>query len=121
MRLPERYKQTIYISNETYINSGDFKEPIKVRGIFTPMSDTITYGGGVEIQGNTDEIKFESKHSFIKDITQNSRIWIKRVPDKEVDGEDYTHKVIGRHTTTNSWFVVIQCKSTAIDSPIVWD
>ena len=119
MRLPERYKKTFYVTSETYFGSGVFNEPFKMRGLATPKSDYILYGGGITIQQNSIELKFESNVKGIDDITQNSRIWINRTPDPEQFGEDYTHVVKSRDTTTNQWFVTITCDSATGDFPLL--
>lgn len=117
MRLPERYKQTIWVSNETYLDSGEFKTPYKIRGLFTPKSDLVDYGGGVQIQGNRDQIKFESKLKGAQEINQNSLLWIKREPNSSKSNA--THRVSGRLPTTSGWFITIECESTSVDVPII--
>lgn len=119
MRLPERYKQTIYVSNETEFDSGEYTEPYELMGIFTPKGDNITYGGGIAIQGNYDSLKFESSLKGARLITQNSKLWIKRKPLSENFMSDHTHTVVGRESTANGWFITINCKSNNVDVPIV--
>lgn len=118
MRLPERYKQTLFIQNETFLGSDVWLEPYKLRGIVTPTNDMLERGG-VSVQGNTDDIKFESGLPGAEIINQNSRIWIRREPDENVDNTNYTHTVLGRSPTTNGWFITIHCKSSSVDVPIV--
>ena len=118
MRLPERFKQNIYVQNETYKNSGDWLEPFIIRGLVTPINDTLATGG-VSVQGNTDDIKFESTLKNVELITQDSRIWIKSKPDLEVDNANYTHEVVGRSPTTNGMFITIHCRSASVDVPIL--
>lgn len=118
MRLPERYKQTIYVSNESSFGSGEYDDPYSLRCIITPKSDGAIYGGGVTIQQNNVELKFESRLKGVELITQNSLIWIKRKPI--VEGmDDFTHNVVSRDATTNMWFVSIECKSAKENFPIL--
>lgn len=119
MRLPERYKQNIYISNETFFGSQSYKEPYLLRGIVSPKGDTTLLGGGVAIQQGNVEIKFESNLKGVEHITQNSLIWIKKKPDHTEKKGDFTHVVVSREATTHGWFVVIDCKSAKENFPIV--
>lgn len=119
MRLPERYKKTIYVSDETSFGSGTFNEPFAMRGLVTPKSDYTVYGGGIAIQQNSIELKFESGLVGIDKFTQNSRVWINKVPNPDVYGEDYTHRVISRDATTNQWFVTIECRSAIENFPLL--
>lgn len=118
MRLPERYKQLIYIQNETYPASGDWLEPFTLRGLVTPINDTIAIGG-INVQGNTDDVKFESSLNGVELINQNSRIWINRKPDDSVDNTNFTHKVLGRSNTTNGMFITIHCDSASVNNPVL--
>lgn len=118
MRLPERYKQTVYIQNEAFEGSGEWLEPYALKGIVTPINDTLAMGG-VTVQGNTDDVKFESGLAGVGLINQNSRIWIRREPDENVDNTNYTHTVLGRSPTTNGWFITIHCNSALVDVPII--
>lgn len=119
MRLPERYKQTIYVSNETYFGSEEYDKPYVLKGIVTPKSDSALYGGGVVTQQNNVELKFESKLEGVKQITQNTRIWIKREPDENQDYSNYTHVVVSRDTTTHQWFATIECRSATENFPFL--
>lgn len=117
MRLPERYKQTIYVSNETFFGSGDFNEPYKLRCLVTPKSDNILYGGGTTTEQNNVELKFESNLKGVELITKNSLIWVKRKPNNKLS--NFTHVVVSRDLTTNQWFYTVECRSSTIDIPII--
>ena len=119
MRLPERYKQTVYVSNETYFGSGKYDVPYELKGIVTPKGDAMVYGGGVAIQQNNTLLKFEAKLKGVELITQNSFIWIKKVPNIASELADFTHRVVSRDASTNMWFVSIECKSAQGNFPIL--
>ncbi len=89
-----------------------------MRGIITPKSDYIVSGGGVMTQQNSVELKFESNIKGIKDITQNTKVWINITPSDN-GGSDSTHTITGRNTTTNRWFVTIDCRSNKENYPIL--
>ena len=119
MRIPERYKQTVFVSNETFFGSGDYGEPYALRGQVSPKVSTIIVGIGIQVQQNNVEIKFESNVKGIGHITQNSRFWIKKKPDVAEGGADFTHTIVGRNASTHDWFIVIECESATGDFPIV--
>lgn len=119
MRLPERFKQTVYVSNETFFGSGEWETPYPMRAIVTPKSDRSVYGGGVVVRQNNIEIKFESNLKDIELITQNSKFWVKRIPNPTQNGGDFTHETISRDLTTNQQFVVIECRSATDNFPLI--
>lgn len=119
MRLPERYKQTIYIAHETYYGSGEYQEPQPMRCIVTPKADRIIIGGGISSELNYVDLKFESRTKGVDLITQNSHVWIKKKPNKDEEGADFTHEITGRATTTHNWFIIIEAKNVKGNTPIV--
>lgn len=119
LRLPNRFKQTFYVSNEIIFGSNEYDEPYTIRGLYIPSGETMLLGGGVMIQQNTDTVLFESSLKNVKDITQNSLFWIKREPNDLLFGEDFTHRVIGRQATSNSMFIVISLESVSQDVPVI--
>ncbi len=119
MRLQERYKQTVYVANETFFGSQEYEEPYPLRFIVTPKSDNVYYAGGTSTEQNNVELKIESKIKGVEKITQNSLIWVRKKPDPLRNNADNTHKVVSRDATTHGWFVTIECKSTKGDAPIV--
>lgn len=119
MRLPERYKQTIYIAHETHYGSGVYGNPEPMRCIVSPKTDRVFLSGGITSELNYVDLKFESRLKAAHLITQNSHIWIKKKPDKELDGADFTHEVTGRASTAHDWFVIIEAKSVKGNTPIV--
>lgn len=119
MRIPERYKQTIYIANETYYGSGDYEEPYALRCMVSPKSDRVILGGGVSSEMNYVDLQFESRLKGVENITQNSHVWIKRKPDPELEGADFTHEITGRASTAHDWFVIIEAKNVKGNTPII--
>lgn len=119
MRLPERYKQTIYVAYETFFGSGVYEEPKPLRCIVSPKTDRVFLTGGVTSELNYVDLKFESKLKAAQSITQNTHIWIKKKPDVEAGGADFTHEVTGRASTAHDWFVIIEAKSVKGNNPIV--
>lgn len=119
MRLPERYKQTIYVANETFYGSGVYSDPYPLRCIVSPKSDRLILGGGIRSEMNFVDLQFESTTNGVQEITQNSHIWIKQEPNEELDGADFTHEVTGRSSTPHDWFVVIEAKNVKGNTPIV--
>jgi hypothetical protein len=119
VRIPERYKQTVYVANETYFGSGTYGEPYALRGQVSPKVSTIIIGIGIQVQQNNVEIKFENNVKGVEHITQNSRFWIKKKPNELEEGADFTHTVAGRNASTHDWFVTVECESATGDFPIV--
>ena len=119
MRMPERYKQTIYVANEDFFGSGEYQEPYPLRCQVSPKVSTVIIGVGIEVQQNNVELKFESNVKGIEKITQNSHFWIKKKPNPIEEGADFTHTVVGRNSSTHDWFVTIECESATGDFPIV--
>lgn len=119
MKLPKRFMEWIYISNETKFGSEEYEKPYKIKGLFIPKGDRLIDGGGIMIQQNTDKIQFESNTKGVELITQNSKLWVKRVPNEELLGSDYTHNVTARSANTTGSFVTIDCQSTRENVPIL--
>lgn len=90
-----------------------------MRCIVSPKSDSVLLGLGITDQQNNVELKFESNTAKLDEITQNSRIWIKRKPNENAGGTDYTHTITSRDISTHGWFVIIECKSVKGDFPLV--
>lgn len=105
--------------NETEYDNGDYGEPYSLKGLVVPTNDIIEIGGGFNTQGNTDDIKFNSDTTGVVEITQNTKIWIKKKPNPDLLGTDYTHEVTGRSSTANGMFVTIHCRSVSGNVPIV--
>jgi hypothetical protein len=119
MRLPERYKQTIYIANETWYGSDTYDPPFKMRGIVSPKENTLLIGGGVQQEQNSVIIQFESDATNVHTITTNSHVWLRKTPDPSQDGGDFTHAIVSRDTTAHSWYITIEARSVAGNTPII--
>lgn len=119
MRLPNRFKRTFHVANETRFSSDEFEEPYKIRGLFIPKGESVIMGGGVTIQGNSDTILFESNLKGVREITQNSKFWINRKPIDIHFGGDNTHFVTGRQATSNRLFIVISLETQGQNMPIL--
>lgn len=117
MRIPNRWKRTVYISNLIPNGQGQYDDPKPIKALFFPKGELSFYGGGVNGQGNTDELHFESKVKLARTITQDTKIWINRKPN--ANGTDPTHRVKGRSGDLTGGFIVINCESTTVNVPIV--
>lgn len=85
----------------------------------TPKSDYTVSGGGVMTQQNSVDLKLESRVNGIEDITQNSKVWINKTPKAISLGDDFTHVITSRDTTTNRWFITIGCRSAKENFPVL--
>ena len=112
--LNKRFQRNVYIANETYFGSGEYKEPKRFKMLVSPMREGINIGGGIETQYNTLELKVESNITGVESINQNSKVWIDRVPDETKQGQDYNFEVIGKRINTTGFITSIGCRSTKV-------
>jgi hypothetical protein len=107
------------MASETWFGSGEYSAPVKMHGIVSPQLSTIIVGGGTALEQNREILQFEAKAPHVSEITQNSHFWIRKEPDPAQEGGDFTHAVVSREAIATGFFVSIEVRSVAGDTPIV--
>ena len=118
-RLGERFKQTVYMAHETYYGSGEYNQPLKYRVLVKPMREGVISGGGIENQYNTVELQIETRVKNTKKITENTKVWINKIPDEAKLGRDSNYKVIGTNVNTTGYLLSIGCRSFEIGNKTI--
>lgn len=117
--LPKRFKQDIYISNETFYGSGEYIEPFVLQGIVASKAQNLIVDSGTNITQYNNIVTFEYDVANGKGITDNSHFWIRRIPNEEQNGADFTHTVRGTDIKPNNQYMEIELRGVAGNTPII--
>lgn len=116
MRLRERDRQDIYVSNSD--GYGEYHAPMKFKGTVSGVNSFVRDEKSIILDEFDEMVTFLLEEVKGHGISKTSIFWIRKKPDVDKGYSDYTHGIKGIVTSPDSQFVFIVLKGTEGYNPL---
>jgi hypothetical protein len=97
--------QTVYIANETGFET--YGEPSAYQGIISAQNNFVRDENAIVLDEFDEVVTFEKAHVTAAGIGKTSHFWLRRVPDPDQQGGDFTHELAGIQISPDNQYAMV--------------